>query len=50
VPLDARAFDVDVPADFTAITLEELRTLGPLGGGSTGQRLRPAQGERPHED
>jgi hypothetical protein len=35
VPLDARAFDVEVPGDFTAITLEELRRLGPLGGGST---------------
>src|SRR5262249_26394679 len=31
--LGPRAFMVDVPADARAITLEELRKTGPLGGG-----------------
>ena len=30
VPLDARAFDVSVPADADTLTLEELRQSGPL--------------------
>jgi len=30
VPLDARAFDVQVPSDAEALTLEELRQSGPL--------------------
>ena len=31
-PIDPAAFAVDVPADATPITLEELRQAGPLGG------------------
>jgi len=34
VPLDAAVFEVDVPADATPLTLEELRRSGPLGGGA----------------
>ena len=37
VPIDARAFDVVVPADARPLTLEELRESGPLAAG----RRRP---------
>ncbi len=34
-PLDDRVFEVEVPADATPLTLEELRRAGPLGEQST---------------
>jgi hypothetical protein len=37
VPIDARAFDVQVPTDAEALTLEELRQSGPLAD----RRSRP---------
>ena len=32
MPLDAAVFEVEVPADATPLTLDELRRAGPLGG------------------
>ena len=32
VPLDDAVFDADVPRDAAPLTLEELRSAGPLGG------------------
>ena len=45
VPLDAAVFEVDVPADATPLTLDELRRSGPLGGGAD-PGLEPAVSAR----
>lgn len=41
--IDPRAFALDVPADFRPMTLDELRAIGPLGAGRSGDAT---QGKR----